>query len=266
MYDIKIARAVCAEEVLDGLCVIADAAAAVYGTENAILCAGQEKEAFCGSQMGEVLQNGLFENGYAELVRAALADGGVLPDGMKSAVILAAEYLTIAVENGMDKADFLADIQELTDVAIQELSAIIRANGELLPGCGLFLMNILRRLVRHFEDTGLGKSGKAEKLLYALQKPLLVLAENAGRQPHEVFARITAAAPTQFYSLRQFGMANNIPVTEHRDIWTFGIDVKTGKIVDVMEKGIVVESKTAIDILNKAKEICNTLCAIGCVL
>jgi hypothetical protein len=78
------------------------------------------------------LQNGLFENGYAELVRAALATAVVMPDGMKSAVIRLLNIRRLLWKTD-GKGDFLADIQELTDVAIQELRLLFVQRASCSP-------------------------------------------------------------------------------------------------------------------------------------
>ncbi|MGI6175788.1 MAG: hypothetical protein ACOYJC_06470 [Christensenellales bacterium] len=264
MFDVKIERPVCCPELAQGMDIIAQVAEKAYGG-GSILCADATGASVCSANMKEVLMNGRFEDPNAEYARRLITQQELPGDGLKTAILLANACLKTARDSGMDRQDFLAGVEFFLKTAAEKLREIVKANSEDLPGGGLYLLNLCRPMMRAFEK---GVTHPAcQKFIYALEKPFLILAQNAGCEPHGAFACIKAVAPTQFYSLKQFGLeSGHIPMTEHRDLWRMGIDVQTGKVMDVMEAHITVPMETALSVLKTAQAILFDVCAVCCVL
>lgn len=262
MFDLKINRPISCQELLKGLDMIAKATASVYGGGN-IMCARKDGGIVVSDKLKDIIINGYFDNPNAEFARQLLAEQTLIEDGLKTAVLIANECIQTASQIGLDESEFLIGMSYFARIAIEKLQEISKTNGTDLPGGGLYLINICRPLLREFEN---GKHPVCLNFVRALEKPFLILAENAGREPREAFACMKAAAPTQFYSLRHFGLEGSIPISEHRDLFRMGIDLHTGKIVDLMSKGITLPINTAIEVLETTKAIAANVCSVRCVI
>lgn len=264
MFDIKMAQPVCGSQLALGLDIIADAAAKAYGGGN-IISMDAAGKVLCSDKMKDIIVGGCFEDPDAECVRQLIAQEGLPEDGLKTAVLLANEFLQVGQADGIDKQDFLAGADSFLKTAAEKLQEISKANSENLPGGGLYLLNICRPVMQTQENAS--ECTISKKFVCVLEKPFLILAKNAGRQPHEAFVCVKAAAPTQFYSLKQFGLRDgHIPLTEHRDLWRMGIDLQTGKVVDMLEADINVPLNTALSTLKTVRVILTVLCAVRSVL
>jgi hypothetical protein len=77
------------------------------------------------------------------------------------------------------------------------------------------------------------------------------LAEAAGLNGYEVFERVKALAPNQFFSLHQVGIEDSIPVNSHyTDYIRMGLDLTDGKIKDLCMARQMLEATEVENILN----------------
>ena len=264
MFDVKIEQSVCSPKLVRGLGIIAKAAARAYGSGN-IISMSTAGKIVCSDKMKNVIIGGCFGDPDAECVRQLISQKELPEDGLKTAVLLANECLQIGQTDGIDRQDFLDGIDSFLKTGAKKLQEIAKANSESLPGGGLYLLNICRPVIQDMQSTS--ECTTYRKFVCALEIPFLVLTKNAGKHAHEAFACVKAAAPTQFYSLKQFGLKDgHIPLTEHRDLWHMGIELQTGKIVDVMEIGITVPLNTALSVLETVRVILAVLCAVRSIL
>jgi chaperonin GroEL (HSP60 family) len=264
MFDVKIERLASHPKLLRGLAVIAKAAASVYGSGR-ILCVNATGGSVYSEKMKVILTDGRFEDPDAEYARQLLIRQELPEDGLKTAVLLTNECLQTAQVSRLDKQDFLDGMDSLLKTASEKLQEIAKANGKILPGGGLYLLNLCRPVMRELESAG--AHPVCRKFVYALEKPFLLLAENAGREPHEAFSRVQAVAPTQFYSLKHFGLeGGHIPLSEHRDLWRIGIDLRNGKIVDLMAADVTIPLEIALATLETVRAFASCVCSVHCVL
>ena len=261
MYDTILEQTVSIDSIRNGLSLLAGAVSAVYGTDRLICAVNSEGRSICTSNIKTLIAQAKFHNIDAERVRLLLA-GCELPEkGTDTAIILANEYVEYAFTQGIGRDSFREILRVITEAGTAELSIIAKHNKGLLAGNGLFLMNIQRRVYRVLREHWVDK--KSVGFIHAFEKPLLIQALNCGRQPQEVFSRIQAVAPTQFYSLEHYGLGRSIPTTDDRDLWRFGLASDTRKITDLFDKGVVIKEEQAQEILTTAYAISIALSDVG---
>jgi len=151
--------------------------------------------------------------GYAELVeeRKVGEDKMIFIEGTKDS-----KSVTILIRGGFER------LVEEADRALHDaLSAVADAvmDGKIVAGGGATETEVAKRL-REFAKTVPGKEQLAiEAFIRALESLPQILAYNAGLDPVDVLMKLRSAH-------------------EEGKIWA-GIDVDTGEVVDMMEKGII---------------------------
>ena len=124
-------------------------------------------------------------------------------------------------------------------------------------------MNLIRPLMYFADET---RNPSARVLADAAAKPLQAIAENAGAQFHEVYERVRAAAPNQFYSLHQIGLkSSHIPMhDDHVDIVRFGLEMESGRICDLCEKEITLPIEIGQAVIRQTTAIVQAFCNVRC--
>ncbi|MCE4628216.1 MAG: TCP-1/cpn60 chaperonin family protein [Desulfurococcales archaeon] len=151
--------------------------------------------------------------GYAELVeeRKVGEDKMIFIEGTKDS-----KSVTILIRGGFER------LVEEADRALHDaLSAVADAvmDGKIVAGGGATETEVARKL-REFAKSVPGKEQLAiEAFIRALESLPQILAYNAGLDPVEILMKLRSAH-------------------EEGKVWA-GIDVNTGEIVDMMEKGVI---------------------------
>jgi thermosome len=178
--------------------------------------------------------------GYAELVeeRKVGEDKMIFIEGTKEA-----KSVTILIRGGFER------LVEEADRALHDaLSAVADAvmDGKVVAGGGATETELARRL-REFAKTVPGKEQLAiEAFIRALESLPQTLALNAGLDPVEILMKLRSA---------------------HEDgkLWA-GIDVNSGEVVDMMEKGVIEPSRVKANALKAGTEAATLILRIDDVI
>jgi hypothetical protein len=240
--------AVLCPELCAGVADLARVASAVYGNGMQIQYAVPNDGYASASSFAQLLKDASF--GSANIARAvAVLRGAEVPaQGVKTAVILLDALLSRGTEVGCSKEEWY-QIPALLEYSMTILKRIAAENNGQVPGGGLTFLTLCRPLQKY------GRENQSEQaagvLIYAMEQPLLKLAEAAGLNGYEVFERVKALAPNQFFSLHQVGIEDSIPVNSHyTDYIRMGLDLTDGKIKDLCMARQMLEATEVENILN----------------
>lgn len=253
----------CDNRLSVGLSGIAAIATKTYGTGCGIVyrnASGRSEQAI---QFTDFLDKAWMQNGPMEDARAVLASLDWPNDGTKTAVLLAAGVIQSLQENLQDGRKILDSLPAASAFAQEQIKRMARERDGMLVGGGLWLINLIRPLVYFADET---RNSSARVLADAAVKPLQAIAENAGARFHEVYERVRAAAPNQFYSLHQIGLKNShIPMhDDHVDIIRFGLEMKSGQICDLCEKEITLPIEIGQAVIRQTTAIVQAFCNVRC--
>ena len=258
MYDIVLDQWGSQTYFIDGLSKIACMISSVYGTDMEMSAFNRSGELFFSTYADVIIRDGRFCDRQAEAARYMLNSIEMPEGGAATAILLADAYLKYARENGKGRKGCVNAVRKLTGFAVSEITRAACANQGVLAGECVFLLNIQRPVYRMMKNENMDEGSIG--YIYALAEPVLTIARNCGRQPHEVFSRLQSVAPTQFYSLDQYGMSRSIPSTGDRDLWRFGLDGDRNEITDLFAVSKVVKGDTACAIMQAACEITERIC------
>lgn len=253
----------CDNRLSVGLSSIAAIAAKTYGTRCGIVYRSASGRSEQAMQFTDFLNQAWMQDGPREDARAVLAALDWPNDGAKTAVLLATSIIQSMQENLQDGRKILDSIPAASAFAQEQIRRMARERDGMLVGGGLWLINLIRPLVYFADETG---NPFARTLADAAAKPLQAIAENAGARFHEVYERVRAAAPNQFYSLHQIGLKNShIPMhDDHVDIIRFGLEMESGRICDLCEKGITLPIETGLAVIRQTTAIVQAFCNVRC--
>lgn len=240
--------------LIEGMQRIAAMTEKVYGGEHMLVYKTEYGKSAVAENFVDALKNGKYEDDAAEDVRSVLAELNWPDDGSKTAILLAASVLDNLRNANLDEAEVLSAIHDVIAFAIKKVECMAREGNGKLPGGGLWLLTLVRPLVHFAEEEN---CVSARLLAQAASVPMKALAENAGKAFHEVFERVRAVSPNQFYSLHQIGLkSSHIPIhDDHMDVIQYGLEIRSGKMKNLMEMGITVEEETAKKVLEQTKTV-----------
>lgn len=210
---------------------LAALAARAYATGKGIQYCTANRSYQTASSYRDVLEKASFNDPETARAAAVLCTLSLPEDGCKTLTLLLAPLL----EGGNP-----CELGQLLEFCQSYLSQMAQEHDGRLPGGGLTCMTLIRPVHKFAREHNLTE---AEDLLRdALMQPLLSVAQAAGAKPYEVYERIKALAPNQFYSLHQVGIERSISTQSlHTDVLQMGIDVTDGNIKDLMDAGIYID-------------------------
>lgn len=253
----------CENRLSNGLNQISAVAAKTYGTGHGIVYHSVSGRSEQAARFTDYLDKAWMQDSTMEDARAVLAALEWPNDGAKTAMLLANELLQAMQKNQLHARKILDSLPETGAFTQEQIKRMAREQDGKLIGGGLWLMNLIRPLVYFADET---KNLSAVALADAATKPLQAIAENSGARFHEVYERIRSAAPNQFYSLHQIGLKNShIPMhDDHVDIIRFGLEMKSGRICDLREKGIMLPVETGLAVIQQTIAIVQAFCSVRC--
>ena len=134
--------------------------------------------------------------------------------------------------------DAWQQISAMLDYGTSFAARVAAENDGQVVGGGLTLLTLCRPMRKYGRDHQCEQ--EADVVIYALEQPLLKLAEAAGFDGYEVFERVKALAPNQFFSLHQVGIENSIRVdAAHTDYIRVGLDLQKGTVRDLQAAGVM---------------------------
>ncbi|MDF2655914.1 MAG: hypothetical protein K0R19_2388 [Bacillota bacterium] len=251
----------CNEILLAGLNFIVQKVSAAYGNGGELLFQDSAGNLLRTERTEELLKRAKFEDRSAEYARGLIAGCGPAEDGTKTALILAADLLEKLQGGAVSSEEMRKGLPEIVEFSKNYLRRTEAAYGAL-PGAGLYLLTLMRPLIRLCDQEQVGAAGIVAS---AVSCPLKTLAENNGLVFHEVYERVKATAPNQFYSLHHFGIDGSVEEREPHDAITFGPDIRSKKHVNLLEAGITVPLETALAVLDKTEGIINAFLSVKSV-
>jgi len=151
--------------------------------------------------------------------------------------------VTILIRGGFER------LVEEADRALHDaLSAVADAvmDGKIVAGGGATEIEVAKRL-REYAKTVAGKEQLAiEAFIRALESLPQILAYNAGLDPVEVLMKLRSAH-------------------EENKLWT-GIDINTGEVVDMMEKGVIEPARVKMNAFKAGTEAATMILRIDDVI
>lgn len=256
----------CSPEILNGLEKITESLSLIYGTKREILTKDQNGVCIRTSKLKKLAMDGCFKDYESEFVRGLICSCNIPEDGGKTGVILSFNIIKrmlkydLTIPESLNLADA---IETKSKKVVSELSVM---NEGILPGGGLLLENIKRPVIKALKSEGYSED-LGTCVMEAFTKPLLILATNAGKEPHEVFERVRGLAPNQFYSLNHNGLERSIDgSTITSDIYQFGLNVESGKIENLMVSGITEMEDYYVNAISFAVNICKSVILVKTVL
>lgn len=167
---------------------------------------------------------------------------------------------------GIRENELCTAIGPVTSFMKEYLARMDKETGKGLPGGGLYFINLARPL-DDFANRNPNYTAAARLMISALADPLKALAENAKLDPCEVYERVKALAPNQFFSLNHFGLERSIDrETAHVDVVKIGLDLTDGRIKNLLDADILVPLETACAVLDYIAEMTVEICKIADVL
>ncbi|WHH58584.1 TCP-1/cpn60 chaperonin family protein [Petroclostridium sp. X23] len=254
-------------ELARGTDKLATLAEKIYGTDELIQYMSRTGEYKCTTSFGTIIQDGMFKDEDIQRAVAVLNIPKMPKDGVKTALILCNELIKQSVKNPECEENIVKSLQPIIEFMKNYLKRIAKETEGILPGGGLYLMNLGRPLSRYALHDQPNYSVMAQLMISVLAKPLLTLAENANAKPYEVYERVKVVAPNQFFSLNHFGLERSIDFSDtYTDIFKMGFDIKDGKIKDLMANNTTITLEEGIEILDYLVEIFNNVLKVAAIV
>ncbi len=249
--------------LLDGLNQLAETAAKVYGNQKKLSYLDKSGRFCRETHFSTVLSEMVCSEQNVQAVVGILTQQGCPKDGVKTAVLLLSALLHGVHTHGIQEQDFHASITPMTTYMKEYLQRIDRQTQKGLPGGGLYLINLARPL-DSFANNNPQYAMATRLMVAALAEPLKTLAKNAKLDPCEVYERVKALAPNQFFSLNHFGLERSIDrENTYTDVIEYGVDLADQRIKNLLDANITVSLQTAYDMLDYVADMAKEICAIA---
>ena len=249
-------------DLRNGIAELARTAAAVYGTERLVQYRTLSGEYHATGSFYELLNNAAFTE--CHLVRSAsvLRSANPPKDGVKTALILLDALLQ---EGAYLKETDWRQISDMLAYGVEYVERIAAETGGQVVGGGLTLLTLCRPIQKYGREHRCEQS--AGVLTHALTQPVLRLAESAGFDGYEVYERVKALAPNQFFSLHQVGIENSIQIqTTHTDYISIGLNIREGKIQNLKEQALLEPVEATQEILRFTDHALTAMLNIACII
>ncbi len=225
------------EALRNGVAALGHVAAATYGTGKITQYQSKDGSYVSTASFAEVLKEAAFEDASMARAAAVLNQVNVPEQGVKTALIMLNALLERGVQIGC-REDEWQQISAMLDYGVSFAARMAAENDGQVVGGGLTLLTLCRPMRKYGRDHQCEQA--ADVVIYALEQPLLELAEAAGFDGYEVFERVKALAPNQFFSLHQVGIENSIRVdAAHTDYIRVGLDIQKGAVRDLRAAGVM---------------------------
>ena len=240
------------EALRNGVAALSYAAATTYGTGKTIQYRSKDGSYVSAASFAEILKEASFEDASIARAAAALSQADVPEQGVKTALIMLNALLERGAQVGCTE-DAWQQISAMLDFGISFAARVAAENNGQVVGGGLTLLTLCRPMRKYGRDHQCEQA--ADVVIYALEQPLLKLAEAAGFDGYEVFERVKALAPNQFFSLHQVGIENSIRVdAAHTDYIRVGLDLQKGTVRDLQTAGVMENVETVQQVLQFVKQ------------
>lgn len=219
-----------------GIRQLAEIAGTIYGTNDTIFFRSSI-DYENSNKLSEILKSANFQDVETAYAAAFMCRSSLPEDGVKTAVVFLNEFICYCDKFALPEDLVSKNIDNINQYLNQYLERIVRENQGKLPGGGLAYLTLQRPVIKYCRDHNIEILGN----IYAkiLAKPLALLADNSGLEFNEVYERVKALAPNQFYSLNQVGIERSINIqSRYTDVITMGLDISDGKIKNLMDSGI----------------------------
>ena len=250
------------EELRNGIAALARAAETVYGTGKFVQYQTTQGEYRAAASFGVLLREAAFAEEGPARSAAVLRDAGLPEDGVKTALILLDTLLEKG--RGLGETDW-RQVSEMLTYGAEYTERVAAENGGKTIGGGLTLLTLCRPVQKYGRDHSCGQA--ADVLACALSQPLLKLAEAAGFEGCEVYERVKALAPNQFFSLHQVGIEHSIRVdATHTDCICVGLDLSEGRIRNLREQEQLEPLETIQETLRFTDRALTAVLCIACTI
>ena len=256
--------AVLCGKLQEGIRKLENVAAATYGTGRMLQYKNRAGRYASTASFAELLREAAFNDSDMDRTAAVLRDAEIPGQGVKTALILLSALLERGTRIGCAEEDW-QHISSILDYGTSFLDRIAAESGGKVPGGGLTLLTLCRPLQKYGRDSQCERA--AGVVTYALEQPLLKLAEASGFDGCEVFERVKALAPNQFFSLHHVGIENSIPVdAKYTDYIKVGLDIQKGSVMDLQSAGVMEDVellKQVLQFVNQSMTaVLNVMCAV----
>ena len=248
----------------EGVSALASAAAAVYGTQKKVQF--RQKDGGYGSvcAFSALLEQAAFAEEPTARAAALLEESGLPQDGAKTVLLLLDALLTYGTQAGCTEEDW-RQVGEVLDYGARLMPKLAAEHDGKVIGGGLALLTLCRPFRKYGRDHGCGRA--AAVAAYAMEQPLLKLSAAAGVNGHQVYERVKALAPNQFFSLNQVGIERSIQTTvNHMDVIQMGLDLRIGTVRDLLEAGVLQDPEELQAVLGSAKTALEKILDIAALL
>lgn len=235
----------------EGISALASAAADAYGTQKKVQFRRKDGGYGFTCSFSDLLERAVFEEEPLTRAASILEESGLPQDGVKTLLLILDALLTYGVECGCTAEDW-RQVNEILDYGVQVMPKLAAEHNGKVVGGGLTFLALCRPFQKYGRDHGCKKA--AAVAAFAMEQPLLKLSVAAGVNSYQVYERVKALAPNQFFSLNQVGIERSIRISEdHMDVICMGLNIQTGKICDLTEVGILHDSEDLQVILQSVK-------------
>ena len=213
------------------------------------------------ASFAEIIKDASFEDASMARAAAVLSQTGVPEQGVKTALIMLNALLERGSQVGCTEEAW-QQISAMLDFGISFAVRVAAENDGQVVGGSLTLLTLCRPMRKYGRDHQCEQA--ADVVIYALEQPLLKLAEAAGFDGYEVFERVKALAPNQFFSLYQVGIENSIRVDEaHTDYIRVGLDLQKGTVRDLQAAGVMENVELVQQVLQFVKRSLNAVMTVA---
>lgn len=221
---------ICAKVHL-GVSQLAGAASVVYGTQKSVQYPTATGGYASSTSFAQVLSDASFKEESTARAAALLRHADIPKQGVKTALIILEALLSRGGGSGCVEEDWCA-VSALIEHAVEYLNRIAKEhNGNVAAG-GVTFLSLCRPVQKFGREHSCERA--ASIVSYALKQPLLKLAATVGYDGYEVYERVNALAPNQFFSLNQIGIEQSIQtIPRYTDYIRVGLDTEDGTLKDL---------------------------------
>lgn len=250
MYATTCPRVRACKIFLDGFDRLAQTAAKIYGTGKKLAYLDKMSGFHMEKRFSTIMNEMVCKDPCVQAVTSLLTQQPCLKDGSKTSILLLNALLHEAHTRGIHEDDLHISIEPVMTYMKEYLQRIDQQTQKGLPGGGLYLVNLARPL-DYFANQNPQYAAMSRLIIAILTEPLKTLAKNANLDPCEVYERVKALAPNQFFSLNHFGLERSIDrETTHVDVIEYGPDLADNRIKNLLDADITVSLETAYNMLD----------------